>query len=494
MIRVQRDDPGAAGPANGDEDPPLTRESHRGAEIYSHGFDTKYPIETHPKGAPMNLGRLTGPPLPLAQDGRRQDLYVIDGVTVHGGLSGAPVWDGDLQAVMGVMAKSDGTQRAYVIPIDDLLVTWPEFERPDPARHRQGAGGQSVVRPDEDVRPPVGVPPRRPVIAAGSAVRLVGREDELKELAKLLDEGDPVTVSTDSQTHAVYGLGGIGKTALALEFCHRHRERYSLIWWVNAEDATTVSASYRESAMRLRLPFQDDEEARILVTQHLHIRTNWLAVFDNVDNQRQLAEFRPQAANGQVIATSRNPKDWASPLHLKPIGDESAVSWLLTAAGNPTDEAELAAAMEIANQLDGLALALAMATSYIQSTGCSLAEYLVIYRQELPLNEAEDIPGDYGRSVYTTWNVSIDELEQTNPCARVLLDYLSFCAADRIPIRIFTPESLNPDDEATASPGDINRAVRGLLQYSLASRESGYLDVHRLVQQVTRHQLGQIDL
>lgn len=470
-------------------DPPLTRRSTRGSDIYSHGFDGRFPIENFPAGAPMSIGKLTGPPQPLSVDGREQALYVIDDVDVHEGLSGAPVWDNTLMAVMGVMAKSDHTQRAYVIPISDLLDVWPEFERPEPARPTT-TSNTGAVAPGQDVRPPVGLPPRRPTITPSSDTRLVGRDDDLAAVAKMLDQGMEVAVATETKTHAVYGLGGIGKTALALEFCHRTQETFSLVWWVNAEDATTVAASYRELAARLRLPFRDDEEARTRVDEHLHSRQDWLAVFDNVEDQQALASFKPTAGNGKVIATSRNPHGWSSPLELKPIAQDSAVDWLLAAAGSPTDGAEGEAAATIAGELDGLALALAMATSYITSTGCSLAEYLNIYNQELPLSDDDDIPGDYGRSVYTTWNVAVDELNQSNPHAKVLLDYLAFCAPDRIPIRIFTPEALNPQDNAQAQAGHINRAIRGLLQFSLISRVDGYLYIHRLVQQVTRHDLS----
>ncbi len=114
-----------------------------------------------------------------------------------------------------------------------------------------------------------------------------------------------------TQTQAVHGLGGVGKTQLALEYAYRYAADYGLVWWLRSEEPVTLAADYAGLATALDLPEKEAQEQSAIIKAvrlWLDHHTGWLLIFDNASQAQDLLLYLPQASTGHVIITSRHPQ------------------------------------------------------------------------------------------------------------------------------------------------------------------------------------------
>ncbi|MGI9173688.1 MAG: TIR domain-containing protein [Rhodothermales bacterium] len=231
-----------------------------------------------------------------------------------------------------------------------------------------------------------------------------GREGVLEDLHKALRSGQAAALR---QTLA--GLGGVGKTQLATEYAYRYHTDYEVVWWVRAEEPTTLAGDYALLARELDLPEKDAPDQEVVVQavrRCLARRGKWLLVFDNASSKRDVHAYLPQGEGGHVVITSRD-ADWggvASPLTVRTWEREESVAFLLKRLGR--GEAE-AAAGALAETLGDLPLALAQAAAYVQASGLSLGAYLALFEtRRRELWDEEEPPLSYPDTVGTTWSGS----------------------------------------------------------------------------------------
>jgi nucleoside phosphorylase/tetratricopeptide (TPR) repeat protein len=328
-------------------------------------------------------------------------------------------------------------------------------------------------------------------------LNFTGRDQLLKDLRQSLTSGE-ATALTQA---ALHGLGGVGKTQLALEYAYRHAPDYDLVWWVRSEDPVTLASDYAGLAGPLDLPEKGaaDQETQVTaVRQALGQRGKWLLIFDNAGEPQDLTGFRPQGGGGQVLITSRNPA-WggvARPLDVKVWDRPESVAFLLKRTGRKvtTDEKEKAAAWQLAEELGDLPLALEQAGAYIEACGCSIADYLAMFRSQRQEVLKRGKPSqDYPDTVATTWELSFQKVKEASLAAADLLNLCAFLAPDDIPRELLVegaehlPESL---DAAVHDPVAFNDALAVLRRYSLMEVADDALAVHRLVQAVVRDRLN----
>jgi hypothetical protein len=161
--------------------------------------------------------------------------------------------------------------------------------------------------------------------------------------------------SAAGRCQAITGLGGIGKTQLALEYAYRHAADYGVIWWVRADEPTTLSTDYAALAVALGVPEKDAADQLVLVRgarRWLAQNVDWLIVFDNVRESTELRDYLPPSGAGHVLATSRNP-NWRDVAQTLPVSvlsrTESAALLVRRTAQN--DETAAAALAEVLGDL-----------------------------------------------------------------------------------------------------------------------------------------------
>ncbi len=148
------------------------------------------------------------------------------------------------------------------------------------------------------------------------------------------------------QAQTLHGLGGVGKTQLALEYAYRHQTDYDLIWWVTAEPPAAIPGQLVALARRLGLPEQAEQAETIgALWDALRQRDRWLLVFDNAEDPRDLRPWWPPDS-GRVLVTSRHPI-WAGPataLAVDVLPHTEAVAFLRRRLGRDDPDFDLLAA------------------------------------------------------------------------------------------------------------------------------------------------------
>ncbi|WP_170990819.1 FxSxx-COOH system tetratricopeptide repeat protein [Herbidospora galbida] len=306
--------------------------------------------------------------------------------------------------------------------------------------------------------------------------RFTGRDELLADLHRDLRA---------SAIQAITGLGGLGKTQVAIEYAFRHGGSYDLIWWIRAEDPATLRGDYVELAKELGLPFDTDDQAIAALRQSLRRRRNWLLLFDNAEDPKELLPLLPEKLTGHVLITSRKP-EWphVQVRHLDMLTVPAAVEYLRQ-WGRMSDADT---ARELAEALGCLPLALAQAASVI-ADGMSAAEYLEHLRKESPALFAA---GSHQETIASTWRVSFDRLADRSPAAVALFRLAAFLGAEAIPLDQLVPVTGMPAELAEVLKDPFKRvaATKALGEYSLAKTGDGLMSIHRIVQAVTRAELG----
>ena len=341
-------------------------------------------------------------------------------------------------------------------------------------------------------------PPGMPVRLAPRLPVLAGRELLLADLASRLVPG---LGQTGPRMAVLCGLGGAGKTSVAVEFAYRQLGRAGMCWQFQAEDPVALAAQFAVLAAQLGMRDLADARDPVAAVHAVLARmtAGWLMIFDNVPDLASVQDFLPPAGSGRVLITSQSqhwPGGWA--LQVPVLNPEAAAEFIAVRTG----DGNLSAARELAGELGGLPLALEQAAAYMQVLDRSIGEYLALFRQRRTDLLARGEPAGYGKAVATTWSLAFEELRQAHPSAIALLRLLACCAPDAIPFRLLLQprpglaEKLGPDMTAVLAsllddPLAADDAIRELLRYSLiSSPRGGSVSVHRLVQAVTLRPLS----
>ncbi|MEG3634902.1 FxSxx-COOH system tetratricopeptide repeat protein [Micromonospora palythoicola] len=318
-----------------------------------------------------------------------------------------------------------------------------------------------------------------------------GRDRDLKALAEGLAAGSPLTV------HSIRGLGGVGKTQLAVEYAYRQTAHYDVVWWVAAEEPTAIPDQFARLAQRLEVETDPDPETlRVAVHEALREVPGWLLIFDNADQVEQVRPWlpavpMPPGVPGHVLVTTRRSGFSAlGRVHdLDVVEPGEAVDLMRARVPTLPDEV----ALQIATELGRLPLALEQAAAYLDQTGMSPTEYLHLLRTRAPELYSRGRSVHRQETVATVWELSLERLTADSPSSVQLLDVCAYLAPEPIPLDMFTGHHQRlPEPLASAArdPLRFNDAVAAVVDYSLAKRTESGLQLHRLVQAALRRRHG----
>jgi tetratricopeptide (TPR) repeat protein len=330
-----------------------------------------------------------------------------------------------------------------------------------------------------------------------------GREEVLSQVYNALNTNKAAALT---QAQAISGLGGIGKTQIAIEYAYRYHANYQSILWVTASSRDTLIADFVMLAALLDLPEQHEKDQDIVVRamkRWLSTHKGWLLILDNVDDLEMVVEFLPMQGEGNVLLTTRLQAlgTIAQSIEVEKMELEEGVTFLLRRAKafppdvplNRSEQECFSLAEAVVTALDGLPLALDQAGAYIEETRCGFSAYLDLYRthrKDLLLRRGR-FPADHPESVAATWSLSFQQVEMVSSAAADLLHLLAFLSPEAIPEEIITDGAADLGSTlglVASDPLQIDAAIELLLRYSLLRRnpEAKFLSIHRLVQAVIK--------
>ena len=333
-----------------------------------------------------------------------------------------------------------------------------------------------------------------------------GREDILANLHKSFRAQG----SVEARAQAISGLGGVGKSQIAIEYCYRYALDYTAVLWVKADLYENLVADFVQVANLLVLPERDASDQHTVIAavkRWLQQNRQWLLVLDNVEDVTMLDEFIPPVYRGHILITTRSHAvgELARATEIMQMQPQEGALLLLRRAKliatdtNPrtnvtTDSMN---AQEISVLVDGLPLALDQAGAYIEETKSSLPDYLNTYRERqiALLKRRGKFIANHPLSVSATFQLALEKIEHTNTNALELLKLVAFLHPETIAQEIFTTEDADlqpPLQSLVEDTFELNEAIEELLKFSLVRRnaETRVFGIHRLVQAVIKDMLN----
>ncbi|OPB45523.1 hypothetical protein A0O28_0077330 [Trichoderma guizhouense] len=321
--------------------------------------------------------------------------------------------------------------------------------------------------------------PRTPcwTVPFGRNKDFVGRETIL---GQLLDMIPPNADEDDCQRAVISGLGGIGKTQIALEaaFLVRNRYRDCHVFWVPAINITTFENGYREIGRELNIQIIENDKAdiKLLVKAALsQISDSWLLIIDNADDASffgetseatSLRDYLPFNLKGSILFTTRN-VEVSQKLDVRKENlvlltemSQSEATNMLQKGLSPHQMGDAQSLESLLEFLTNLPLAIKQASAYMIKTGMAISQYLEYCRSsdEHLINLLSKNFDDRARyettqnPIATTWLISFTTISRDNPLAASYLKFVAFLAEKDIPKCLLPPTSDKLDEyEAISS-------------------------------------------
>ncbi|KAH8743019.1 P-loop containing nucleoside triphosphate hydrolase protein [Diaporthe sp. PMI_573] len=326
----------------------------------------------------------------------------------------------------------------------------------------------------------------------------VGRDTVLQDLKQRL-------FIQKCQKLALVGLGGVGKTQVALQFAfwvQNNHPEYS-IFWLSALSDTTFNYDYLEIGRKAELPMDNkNEEAKMLVKQYLESSRagKWLVIIDNIDEKTQLAtvkNYLPIHDDGLVLFTTRSAEIATSAaradrIELYQMTPKEAIDFLRRSLAHKELIKDEIAAAKLLEELTYLPLAIVQAAAYLNcNPHLTIQRYIDLLHgtdKEIISLMAQEFPDDtrypdVGNAVATTWIISFTQIWQADLAAYKLLLFLS-CVEPKAILQSLLPQMESQQDQESA--------IGTLVGFAFLARRGNddVYDMHSLVHLATRIWIG----
>lgn len=337
-------------------------------------------------------------------------------------------------------------------------------------------------------------------------MRFVGRQDEMSKLE------EAISTAQGPQKLAITGLGGVGKTQVALELAYRMQDRdpECSIFWIPCTSHKAVKQALMTIAEILGISNVNSAEMKEHIKVYFARKDwKWLLIFDNADDMDMwmedssisppLKDLLPDNNQGHIVFTTRNRKlavklASSDVIHVRELDEKAGVEFLGKSLIQKSLLNDSHLVLDLLEQLTFLPLAIAQAAAYMNENSIGISDYLLLLQeQEADVVEllSEDF-GDDGRykeiqnPVAMTWQISFQQVQKLDQLA---CDYLSLMACV-VPHNI--PESFLPPPASKKKKTD---ALGLLSAYSFITiqPETASISLHRLVHLATRNWMKKED-
>ena len=330
------------------------------------------------------------------------------------------------------------------------------------------------------------------------AAQFVAREKELSKIHELLygHSGRACVV--------LHGLGGMGKTQLAITYARRHKEKHTAIFWLNANDEDSLKLGFRDIAQQVLRHHRsnslltsvnlDGDLDRVVNSVKdwldLPMNTHWLIIYDNYDNPKMsvslddstvnLHRFLPRSDHGSIIITTRSSQvSLGHRIHVQKLQNLQDSLEILSNTSGRKGIKDNPDAVELVKELDGLPLALSTAGAYLEHVTTSFSEYLRLYKASWlklqitspQLNHYED------RALYSTWQTTFDLIEQKNAASVKLLKLWAYFDREDVYFDLLRHANSTKDEWIQKLAEDelnFNMAITLLCSFGLVEPDRSY--------------------
>ncbi len=313
-----------------------------------------------------------------------------------------------------------------------------------------------------------------------------GRDALLVRLRESLLAGDRAVVQ------ALRGMGGVGKTQLAIEYAHKFAGDYDIVWWIAAEQAGLVLEQIAGLAAALQCaePGAPAAPAAQAALAWLRGRDRWLLVFDNAEKPSDLAPWLP-GGSGHALITTRT-SGWsevaATPVEVSVFARAESVAILSgRVPGLPQADAD-----QLAAELGDLPLGITQAASYLADSGMPPADYLNLVQTKAARILDQGLVMSYPTSLAGATQLTMERLASEDTAAPGLAEVCAFLAAEPIPLSLFTGAASQLPEPLAAAASDVlawRKLLAALGRSSLARIDQQEMQMHRLTQAILRDRL-----
>lgn len=312
-----------------------------------------------------------------------------------------------------------------------------------------------------------------PPLASGP--RFVGRGDDVERVLNALDSRGRVAIA------AVTGLGGIGKTELAIEVATEFSKR-GRVFWIDASTHANATLEFLSLGSLLDLPSRFDAATSLeRIKAALAASGDYVLVFDNTPDPDAVRHLFPTLGRGRILITSVYPawESFGAVIDLEPLSPSDSARLLFEEREeSPTERAIL-----LCNAFSGLPLGLAQARQYCENTGLSVDALAAMVASDTPSIWGLPLAERSARSIATVWALAVKAATDGSAATHGLLNSLAFGGTAGISYgrlhrgwedllrRLNVQRELTPADDA----------LRRLRRYSLVQVRGDVVRMHPLL-------------
>ncbi len=316
----------------------------------------------------------------------------------------------------------------------------------------------------------------------------IGRDAALKSINQQLLSGRRTVIG---QAATLQGLGGTGKTQLAVEYAYRYRDQYpNGVIWLNADqdiDAQLIELSDKAGWV---IPTATHKQKIEVALKWLRTTSDCLIIFDNVQSLNSIEPYLPEPqVEPHILVTSRTQQPGLLPIPLDVLNDEESFKLLIQEAGRtPSAHAEVQATNEIVRTLSGLPLAIVMAGAYLSHRNVGWQQYRDLLNQSV----RSALPNAFLKSSFTKHEADIhstlkisESVFAEEPELLDILNILTWSSQTDMGISLLSALMKVQDSVDLTNALGVGVALSFLQKNSETERYA----IHRLIQSLRREEI-----